>query len=76
MFGIDIFELVLIAIVFIIFVRPEDIPTLFKNLGRVYRSLQQMYHSFLDEMGVWDTDLPIKPKAPEHSKTRNEKKGD
>ena len=50
MFGIGEAELVVIAIILIIVVKPEDVPIVFKKVGEGYRKCQRLYHAFLDEI--------------------------
>ena len=37
MFGIGIFEIAAIALVALVFIRPKDLPKVFRKLGRWYR---------------------------------------
>jgi Sec-independent protein translocase protein TatA len=43
MFGIGFPELVIIGIVAIIFIRPEDLPSFFRAAGRLYAKAKQAY---------------------------------
>lgn len=43
MFGIGFSELVLIGLVVIVFIRPEDLPVFFRKLGRIYREIKKAY---------------------------------
>lgn len=37
MFGVGVFEIVAIALIALVFIRPKDIPKVFRKLGRWYR---------------------------------------
>ena len=50
MFGIGGFELILIFIVLVVVVRPEDLPNVLRKLGEWYGQLQRMYYALLDEI--------------------------
>ncbi|NBV41698.1 hypothetical protein EBR96_02880 [bacterium] len=50
MFGIGAGELLLIGFLAIIFVRPEDLPELMRQIGYLYGKIMRAYHVFLDEM--------------------------
>lgn len=43
MFGIGFSELLIIALAMIVFIKPEDLPKLFRKLGKVYRSIKKAY---------------------------------
>jgi sec-independent protein translocase protein TatB len=47
MFGLGTSELVLIGIVALIFVKPEDLPKLFRWLGRIYGKAKAAYNEVL-----------------------------
>ena len=49
MFDVGFSEILLVAAVFLICVRPQDLPTVFRQLGRWYRSFRQMYAGFMNE---------------------------
>jgi Tat protein translocase TatB subunit len=50
MFGIGGLELVLIFVVLLVVVRPEDLPMVLRKLGEWYGQLQRMYYAILDEI--------------------------
>ena len=43
MFGLGIWEIAIIVVVILLIFKPEDIPKLIRNLGRVTRQLKDMY---------------------------------
>ncbi len=43
MFGIGISEIIIIAVVILIFVKPEDIPVFFRKTGRLFGELKRTY---------------------------------
>ena len=50
MFGLGFSEWVVIGIVIIIFVKPEDIPTLFRTIGKYYQKYLKFYHRMMNEL--------------------------
>jgi sec-independent protein translocase protein TatB len=59
MFGIGASEIVVIALVVLIFIRPDDLPLFFRSLGRLYAQAKKAYNEvaaikddFLREMEV------------------------
>jgi Sec-independent protein translocase protein TatA len=50
MFGIGGLELVLIFVVLLIIVRPEDLPGVLRKLGEWYGQMQRVYYAILDEL--------------------------
>jgi len=59
MFGIGFSEVALIALIVIVFIKPEDLPTFFRKLGRLYAQAKNAYKEvtavkdeFLREMDV------------------------
>jgi sec-independent protein translocase protein TatB len=47
MFGIGFSELVLIGLILIIFVKPEDLPNFFRSMGKLYRRLKGAYEDVI-----------------------------
>jgi sec-independent protein translocase protein TatB len=43
MFGIGFSELVLIGLILIIFIKPEDLPKFFRTLGKLYGQMKKAY---------------------------------
>ena len=59
MFGIGFSEVALIALIVIVFIKPEDLPAFFRKLGRLYAQAKNAYKEvtavkdeFLREMDV------------------------
>jgi len=50
MFGIGIPEILIIALVAIIFLNPKDLPGLFRNLGKSYQQVKRMREDFMKEV--------------------------
>ena len=48
MFGIGFSEIVVILLVMIIFIRPEDLPKTLRSLGRLYGKLKLIYKEIMD----------------------------
>ena len=54
MFGLGIWEIAVIVVVILLIFKPEDIPKLIRNLGRVTRQLKDMYRgvsSVVNDLG-------------------------
>lgn len=43
MFGLGIWEIVLVLLVAIIFIRPDDLPVFLRKLGQLYKRLTEMH---------------------------------
>jgi sec-independent protein translocase protein TatB len=48
MFGIGFSEIVVILLVMIIFIRPDDLPKTLRALGKIYGKLKSMYDEVMD----------------------------
>ncbi len=57
MFGLSSTELILIAIIAIIFIKPEDLPTIIRQCGRLYAQIMRMYYAFIDEINSYEDTL-------------------
>jgi Sec-independent protein translocase protein TatA len=49
-FGIGIPEILIIALVALVFLNPKDLPDLFRNLGKGYRQIRRMREDFMKEV--------------------------
>ena len=47
MFGLGFWEICLVALVVILFVKPEDLPVFFRKMGKFYGGATDAYHSML-----------------------------
>lgn len=71
MFGLGFSELFLIAVLFIVLGKPEELPGMIRKIGRVYGQLQRFYYTFLDEINQISyqdkkhIDIKDYPKEPE-----------
>ena len=78
MFNIGIIELLIVIFFIALFVKPEEIPKISKNLGLLYRKISRYYYNFkfeLDEMNDFDqsNDFDAKQKFLK-KKTKTNKK--
>ena len=78
MFNIGIIELLIVIFFIALFVKPEEIPKISKNLGLLYRKISRYYYNFkfeLDEMNDIDqtNDFDTKQKFLK-KKTKTKKK--
>jgi sec-independent protein translocase protein TatB len=48
MFGIGFSEIVLVALIFIIFIKPEDLPRVFRSIGRLYGKFKKSYDEVIE----------------------------
>ena len=50
MFGLGLWEIVIIVVAAIIFIRPRDLPTFLRNLGKLYRRITDLYKDMSEMM--------------------------
>ena len=73
MFGISLPEVILILIVVIVFVRPEDLPKFLRSAGRLYGKAKRMYKEVIgvtnqvvkEINSIAELDEPPAAKTPE-----------
>ena len=74
MFGIGFGEIILVLLIAIIFVRPEDLPKFLRSAGKLYGQLRKMYREVIevkdkvikeiDEAATMDEAPKTTPAAP------------
>ena len=47
MFGIGFGEILVVLLIAIVFIRPEDLPKFLRNAGRLYGQLKRMYNEVI-----------------------------
>ncbi len=65
MFNIGLFELLVIFFFLILFIKPEEIPKITKNLGLFYRKINRYIFNLkyeLDEVDLISTDSKVSKK--------------
>ena len=65
MLNIGLVEFLIIFFFFILLVKPEDIPTIFKNLGLFYRKLSRYFYNIkyeIDEINNEFSEVNVKKK--------------
>ena len=65
MLNIGLIEFLIIFFFFILLVKPEDIPVIFKNLGLFYRKLSRYFYNIkyeIDEINNEFSEVNIKKK--------------
>ena len=65
MLNIGLIEFLIIFFFFILLVKPEDIPTIFKNLGLFYRKLSRYFYNIkyeIDEINNEFSEVNVKKK--------------
>ena len=76
MFNIGLIEFLIIFFFFILLVKPEDIPNIFKNLGLFYRKLSRYFYNIkyeIDEINNEFSDVNIKKKKINNEVSRSSK---
>ena len=74
MFGIGLVEIAFIFFVVIIFVKPQDLPSFLRKIGRLFGQARRAYGAVVAEVKEFESIVNI----PEHTISRNndlEKKG-
>ena len=77
MLNIGLIEILLIFFFFILLVKPEDIPTIFKNLGLLYRKLSRYFYNIkyeIDEINNEFSEVNIKKKKISNEVSRSSKR--
>ena len=79
MFNIGIIELLIVFFFVVLFVKPEEIPKILKNIGLYYRKITRYYYNLkfeLDEINEIDQleNIDIKPNIVKNKKNKKLKK--
>ena len=77
MFNIGLIEFLIIFFFFILLVKPEDIPIIFKNLGLFYRKLSRYFYNIkyeIDEINNEFSEVNIKSKKIKNEVSRSSKR--
>ena len=77
MLNIGLIEFLIIFFFFILLVKPEDIPTIFKNLGLFYRKLSRYFYNIkyeIDEINNEFSVVNIKKKRVKNEVSRSSKR--
>ena len=79
MFNIGIIELLIVVFFVVLFVKPEEIPKISKNIGLFYRKITRYYYNLkfeLDEINEIDQleNIDIKPNIVKNKKNKKLKK--
>ena len=77
MLNIGLIEFLIIFFFFILLVKPEDIPTIFKNLGLFYRKLSRYFYNIkyeIDEINNEFSEVNIKKKRIKNEVSRSSKR--
>jgi len=56
MFDFGLSEFILIGVLFILVIKPEDLPKVFRWMGRQYHKLQQLKTRLMREINLMDLD--------------------
>ena len=77
MLNIGLIEFLIIFFFFILLVKPEDIPTIFKNLGLFYRKLSRYFYNIkyeIDGINNEFSEINIKKKKKINEVSRSPKR--
>ena len=77
MLNIGLIEFLIIFFFFIILVKPEDIPVIFKNLGLFYRRLSRYFYNIkyeIDEINNEFSEVSINKKKINNEVSRSSKR--
>ena len=77
MLNIGLIEFLIIFFFFILLVKPEDIPIIFKNLGLFYRKLSRYFYNIkfeIDEINNEFSESNIKNKKIKNEVSRSSKR--
>ena len=79
MFNIGIIELLIVVFFVVLFVKPEEIPKISKNIGLFYRKITRYYYNLkfeLDEINEINQleNIDIKPNIVKNKKNKKLKK--
>ena len=77
MLNIGLIEFLIIFFFFVLLVKPEDIPIIFKNLGLFYRKLSRYFYNIkyeIDEINNEFSELNIKKKRIKNEVSRSSKR--
>jgi len=77
MFNIGLIEFLIIFFFFILLVKPEDIPIIFKNLGLFYRKLSRYFYNIkyeIDEINNEFSEVSINKKKINNEVSRSSKR--
>ena len=75
MFGIGIWELIVIAVICVVAVNPKDIPVLLRKAGKWYRELKDLSGSFSNAITNAVTEESEDTEAAEKEPQKKKKKG-
>ena len=77
MLNIGLVEFLIIFFFFILLVKPEDIPIIFKNLGLFYRKISRYFYNIkyeIDEINNEISDVNINKKKIKNEVSRSSKR--
>ena len=77
MFNIGLIEFLIIFFFFILLVKPEDIPAIFKNLGLFYRKFSRYFYNIkyeIDEINNEFSEVNITKKKIKNEVSRSSKR--
>lgn len=71
MFGLGLTEVLIVFFAIIIFIRPQDFPSLLKSIGKLYGKWQRMYYGVVNDLtALAPDDKEDKREAPQDTVQR------
>jgi len=70
MFGLGLWEIVIIIVAVLIFIKPEDLPGFFRKIGRIYGQIKQYNREMVKKLREIEHDVS-KPISQFHGDTQN-----
>ncbi|MBN1412267.1 MAG: hypothetical protein JW969_15585 [Spirochaetales bacterium] len=64
MFGLGIVEILIIVLVAMVFLKPEDLPGAFRKLGKFYAQLTQMKNSVVNSIKEIEVESNVRTVDP------------
>ncbi len=57
MFGIGFFEILIIIFIILIFIKPQDLPSFIRRIGKIYSQVRNGYNSFLRMLNSYQDEM-------------------
>lgn len=72
MFGFGFWEIVIVTLAVIVFVKPAQLPKLFFEIGKIYGQLQQFNRSVRESMRQFERQMEERPESGGDASPRRE----
>jgi sec-independent protein translocase protein TatB len=71
MFGLDFTEILVIVVVALIFLKPEDLPKVFRRLGQFYARITGMKNSMVNSLKEMEVNNTVRIVPPDGENNNN-----